>query len=75
VSGLSPGLAPDLAGRSVTTVLGDVGRQTAVEIPPQTALIAIALPIAYVIARLIWVARIDLSGRGRAEPTAVEPAA
>jgi NADH-quinone oxidoreductase subunit M len=75
VFGLFPGLVLDLVGRSVTTVLADVGRQGAVEVPPQAALIAIAVPILYVIARLIWVARLDLSGRGRDEPTAVEPAA
>src|SRR3954451_2689973 len=61
VSGLFPSLVLDLIGRSVTTVLADVGRQPAVVVPPQSALVAIALPILYVIARLIWVARTDLS--------------
>jgi NADH-quinone oxidoreductase subunit M len=75
VFGLFPGLVLDLVGRSVTTILADVSRQAAVEVPPQAALIAIALPILYVIARVLWVARLDLSGRGRGEPTAVEPAA
>src|SRR3954452_11243586 len=81
VFGLFPGLVLDLVGRSVTTVLADVGRQTAVVVPPQSALIAIALPILYVIARLIWVARIDLSGGGpgsradAATAVATEPAA
>jgi hypothetical protein len=55
----------------VTLVLGDVGRQAAVEIAPQTALVLIALPILYVIARLIWVARIDLSGGGGSSGTEV----
>ena len=76
VFGLFPGLILDLVRPSVTAVLGDVARQGPLAIPPQTALIAIALPILYVIGRLIWVARIDLSGQGRdrAEPgTAVEP--
>jgi NADH-quinone oxidoreductase subunit M len=81
VFGLFPGLILDLIRSSVTTALADVGRQTAVVIPPQAALIAIALPILYVIARLAWVARIDLSGGGRSggagEPqtAAVEPVA
>jgi NADH-quinone oxidoreductase subunit M len=78
VFGLFPGLVLDLVGHSVTTVLADVARQPAVVIPPQSALIAIALPILYVIGRLIWVARIDLSGGGgtrAGETTAVEPAA
>jgi NADH-quinone oxidoreductase subunit M len=68
VFGLFPGLVLDLVRGSVTTVLGDVGRQSAAEIPAQTALILIALPILYVIGRLIWVARIDLTGGGPERP-------
>ncbi|HEV7809170.1 MAG TPA: NADH-quinone oxidoreductase subunit M [Candidatus Limnocylindrales bacterium] len=81
VFGLFPGLILDLIRSSVTAALTDVGRQPAVVVPPQAALIAIALPILYVIARVAWAARIDLSGGGRAggagEPatTAVEPVA
>ena len=67
VFGLFPGLVLDLVRGSVTSVLGDVGRQTAAAIPAQTALILIALPILYVIGRLIWVARIDLTGGGGPE--------
>jgi NADH-quinone oxidoreductase subunit M len=79
VFGLFPGLVLDLVRSSVTTVLRDVSRQGPVAIPPQAAFVAIAVPIVYVIARLIWVARIDLGGGGRSdagEPAAaVEPAA
>ncbi|HUQ79227.1 MAG TPA: NADH-quinone oxidoreductase subunit M [Patescibacteria group bacterium] len=64
VFGLFPGLILDLVANSVTVVLSDVTRESPVAIPPQTALIAIALPILYVVGRLIWVARIDLSGGG-----------
>jgi NADH-quinone oxidoreductase subunit M len=76
--GLFPGLVLDLIRTSVTAVLADAGREGAVGLSPQTALILIALPVLYVIARLIWVARIDLSGRGRGDAdaqTAVEPLA
>jgi NADH-quinone oxidoreductase subunit M len=67
--GLFPGLVLDLVHGSVVNVLGDAAREGAIAIAPQTALIAISLPILYVIGRLIWVARIDLSGGGEpAEP-------
>jgi NADH-quinone oxidoreductase subunit M len=73
VFGLFPGLVLDLVGRSVTSILGDVGRQPAVEIPFQSALIAILLLVAYVVARLVWVARIDLSGGGGSKPAEAAP--
>ena len=46
-------------------------------IAPQTALILVALPILYVVGRLVWVARIDLGGGGAApaEPPATAPEA
>src|SRR6185369_12459289 len=64
VFGLFPSLVLDLVRGSVTATLDAAARQGAIEIAPQTALIAIALPILYIVGRLIWVARIDLSGRG-----------
>jgi NADH-quinone oxidoreductase subunit M len=64
VFGLFPGLVLDLIRGSVTSTLDAAARQGAIEIAPQTALIAIALPVLYVVGRTIWVARIDLSGRG-----------
>jgi NADH-quinone oxidoreductase subunit M len=67
--GLFPGLVLDLVHGSVVNVLADAAREGPIAIAPQTALIAISLPILYVIGRLIWVARIDLSGGGEpAEP-------
>jgi len=73
VFGLFPGLVLDLVGRSVTSILGDVRRQPAVEIPFQSAVIAVLLLIAYVVARLIWVARIDLSGGAGSRGTEAAP--
>jgi len=66
VFGLFPGLVLDLVGGSVTRVLADAARQGAVDVPPQSVLILVALPILYVIGRLAWVARIDLGGGGAA---------
>jgi NADH-quinone oxidoreductase subunit M len=60
--GLFPGLVLDLVKGAVANVLADAGRQGSIAIAPQTAAILIALPILYVVGRLIWVARIDLSG-------------
>ena len=57
----------------MTATLDAAARQGAIEIAPQTALIAIALPILYVVGRLIWVARIDLSGRGPGSGEAAAP--
>jgi NADH-quinone oxidoreductase subunit M len=76
VFGLFPGLLLDLVRGSVAIVLGDVARETAVALAPQTVVILVALPILYVVGRLIWVARIDLSGGGGAkagEPDAAHP--
>jgi NADH-quinone oxidoreductase subunit M len=81
VFGLFPGLILDLVKGSVGQVLGDVARQGAAEIAPQTAFILIALPILYAVGRLVWVARIDLGGgggttaTGGAESPAVAPEA
>jgi NADH-quinone oxidoreductase subunit M len=69
VFGLFPGLILDLVKGSVAQFLGDAATQGPVSIAPQTALILVALPILYVVGRLIWVARIDLS-----RPKAIEPA-
>ena len=69
VFGLFPGLVLDLVRGAVTVTLGDAGRQAAIQVPPQIAFLAIALPILYVIARLVWVARVDLAGGGGAAPS------
>src|SRR6478672_3763333 len=62
VFGLFPGLVLDLVHGSVTSALADAARQGSIALATQTAVVLIALPILYVIGRLIWVARIDLSG-------------
>jgi NADH-quinone oxidoreductase subunit M len=64
VFGLFPGLVLDLVKGSVVGVLADAAREGPIAIAPQTALVLVALPILYVIGRLLWVARIDLSGHG-----------
>jgi NADH-quinone oxidoreductase subunit M len=69
VFGLFPGLILDLVKGSVAQFLGDAATQGPISIAPQTAFILVALPILYVVGRLIWVARIDLS-----RPKAIEPA-
>ena len=69
VFGLFPGLLLDLVKGSVARVLGDAASQAPIAIAPQISLVLVALPILYVIGRLIWVARIDLSGgSGTVEP-------
>jgi NADH-quinone oxidoreductase subunit M len=74
VFGLFPGLVLDLIHGSVTAVLADAAREGSIALPTQTAVVLIALPILYVVGRLIWVARIDLSG-GAGGGSAVEPVA
>jgi NADH-quinone oxidoreductase subunit M len=71
--GLFPGLVLDLVKGSVSAVLADAGRQGSIALPTQTAVLLIALPILYVVGRLIWVARIDFGGG--AGGSAVEPVA
>jgi NADH-quinone oxidoreductase subunit M len=74
VFGLFPGLVLDLVHGSVTAVLADAAREGSIALPTQTAVVLVALPILYVVGRLIWVARIDLSG-GAGGGSAVEPVA
>jgi NADH-quinone oxidoreductase subunit M len=66
VFGLFPGLVLDLVRGSVGNVLRDVAREGSITLATQTAVVLIALPILYVVGRLIWVARIDLTGGGPA---------
>jgi NADH-quinone oxidoreductase subunit M len=75
VFGLFPGLVLDLVRGSVSAVLADAGRQGPIAIATQTALVLVAVPVLYVIARVIWVARIDLSGGGASGGSAIEPVA
>jgi NADH-quinone oxidoreductase subunit M len=62
VFGLFPGLVLELVQGTVGRVLGDAAREGPIEIAPQSAVILVAVPILYVVGRLIWVARIDLTG-------------
>jgi NADH-quinone oxidoreductase subunit M len=74
VFGLFPGLVLSLIQGTVANVLGDAGREGAIAISQPAAVIAIALPLLYLVGRLIWVARIDLSGRGPGAGERSEPA-
>ena len=74
VFGLFPGLVLDLVKGSVATVLADATRQDPVQIATQTAVVLVALPILYVVGRLIWVARIDLGGGGGGTAVVESPA-
>jgi NADH-quinone oxidoreductase subunit M len=74
VFGLFPGLLLDLVQGSVKAVLDDAARQGSIALATQTAVVLIALPILYVIGRLIWVARIDLSSGGASGGSAIESA-
>ena len=73
VFGLFPGLLLDLVKGSVSAVLADAGREGSIALATQTAVVLIAVPILYVVGRLIWVARIDLSGGAASGGSAVEP--
>ena len=73
VFGLFPGLLLDLVKGSVSAVLADAGREGSIALATQTAVVLIAVPILYVVSRLIWVARIDLSGGAASGGSAVEP--
>jgi NADH-quinone oxidoreductase subunit M len=56
VFGLFPSLVLDVIRGSVTATLDAVAREGAIAVAPQTALIAIAIPILYIVGRMIWVA-------------------
>ncbi len=62
--GLFPGLILDVVSGSVTRVLSDAGRAGPIALEPRIVVILIAVPILYVIGRVIWVARIDLGPGG-----------
>jgi NADH-quinone oxidoreductase subunit M len=68
VFGVFPGLILDLVAGSVAAVLEDVRDVAPIAIAPETAVIAIAIPIAYVVLRLIYVAYLDSRERLAAGP-------
>ena len=55
VFGLFPGLLLDVIRGSVSRVLGDAAGATPIAIAPEAALVAIALPIIYVVVRVLYV--------------------
>jgi hypothetical protein len=59
VLGVFPGLALNLVEGSVRAVLEDVRDVPAVAIAPETAVVAIAIPIVYVVLRTIYAAYAD----------------
>ena len=59
VFGVFPSLILDLVAGSVTRVLDDVGSATSIEIAPEVAIVAIALPIIFVVLRVIYAAYED----------------
>ncbi|HET9520547.1 MAG TPA: NADH-quinone oxidoreductase subunit M [Candidatus Limnocylindrales bacterium] len=59
VFGVFPGLLLDLIRGSVAQVLDDVKDAAPIAIAPETALIALAVPIVYVIVRLVYSAYLD----------------
>jgi NADH-quinone oxidoreductase subunit M len=59
VFGVFPGLLLNLVQGSVAQVIDDVKNATPIAIAPETALIAIAIPIGYVIVRLVYSAYLD----------------
>jgi NADH-quinone oxidoreductase subunit M len=59
VFGVFPGLVLDLVAGSVTTAVADAQNGTPIAIPPEAAVLAITIPIAYVIGRTIYAAYAD----------------
>ena len=57
--GVFPGLVLDLIAGSVTNAAADAGRGIPIAIAPEAAIVAIALPIVYVVVRVIWAAYAD----------------
>jgi NADH-quinone oxidoreductase subunit M len=59
VFGVFPSLILDLVAGSVTKVLDDVGSAASIAIAPEVAIVAIALPIVFVVLRVIYAAYED----------------
>jgi NADH-quinone oxidoreductase subunit M len=59
IFGVFPSLILDLVSGSVTKVLQDVGSAASIAIAPEVAVVAIALPIIFVVVRVIYVAYED----------------
>jgi NADH-quinone oxidoreductase subunit M len=59
IFGIFPGLLLDLIRGSVAQVIDDVKDASPIALAPETALIALAVPIVYVVVRLIYAAYLD----------------
>jgi NADH-quinone oxidoreductase subunit M len=59
VFGIAPGLLLDLIAGSVANVLADVRTGSPIPISPEVGVIAIAIPIAYIVIRMIYVGYAD----------------
>jgi NADH-quinone oxidoreductase subunit M len=59
IFGVFPSLILNLVAGSVTRVLQDVGSATSIAIAPEVAIVAIALPIIFVVLRVLYVAYED----------------
>jgi NADH-quinone oxidoreductase subunit M len=59
VFGVAPGLLLALIEGSVANVLADVGRGSPIQIAPEAGVVAIAIPIAYVVIRVIYLGYAD----------------
>ncbi len=59
VFGVAPGLLLALIEGSVANVLADVGQGSPIQIAPEAGVIAIAIPIAYVVIRIIYLGYAD----------------
>jgi NADH-quinone oxidoreductase subunit M len=70
VFGIFPGLLLDLVQGSVASVLDEVRDAAPIAIAPETAAIAIAVPILYVIVRLVYAAYVDSREALEAGPAA-----
>jgi len=68
IFGVFPSLLLDLVAGPVAVVLRDVGSAGAIPIASEVAIVAIALPVAYVVLRLIYVAYEDARAGEQLEP-------
>jgi NADH-quinone oxidoreductase subunit M len=59
IFGVAPGLLLALIEGSVANVLADVGRGSPIQIAPEVGVIAVAIPIAYVVVRIIYLGYSD----------------
>jgi NADH-quinone oxidoreductase subunit M len=67
--GVFPGLLLDLIAGSVANAVAAANRGTAIAIAPQAAVLAVALPIVYIVVRLIYAAYMDAREPVRASGT------